>query len=189
LSRRDKTVADPVDLSMIVSSALPATFTFLYQRLEALLSRNRAGSDVHQSDMPSNIPDVLEGELQLPLTFDEREVEARSRELNAYALALALYDRDPSRISRDDPELVEILSTLRGALEEIYGQRLTFRGEQRERSGPFSDQRFGNVAGQVIGMEAENSIRGDVTSKITAESVDREGRIIGMRARDIGNTD
>src|ERR1039458_5619525 len=31
-------MADPIDLSMVVSSALPATFTFLYQRLDDLMT-------------------------------------------------------------------------------------------------------------------------------------------------------
>ena len=170
-------------------SALPATFTFLYQRLEALLSRHRTGEETRTTDVASDASDALEGEIQLPLTFDESTVEARSRELNAYALALAQYHRDPDRVTISDPELISILDTLRNALEEIYGQRFTFKGERREQSGPLSEQHFGSVAGQVTGMQAENSIRGKATSRITAESVERDGNIVGMRAQDIGDSD
>jgi len=178
-------VTDPIDLSMVVSSALPATFTFLYQRLEALLSRHRADPGIAQPEAAPEIPAVVVGELELPLRADEDRVQARLAELRAYALGLTHYRANPSGISPEDSQLLQTLSDLRGALEDIYGQRFTFAGEQREQSGPFSDQRYGQIAGEVIGMEATNVIRGTATSKITAESVDRGARVVGMRAPEI----
>jgi hypothetical protein len=178
-------MADPIDLSMVVSSALPATFTFLYQRLQALLSRRRAEPSIAQPEATPEIPTVVVGELELPLRADEDRVQTRLAELRAYALGLAHYQTNPAGISPDDSLLLQTLSDLRGALEDIYGQRFTFEGEQREHSGPFSEQRYGQIAGEVIGMEATNVIRGKTTSKITAESVERGGRVIGMRAPEI----
>jgi hypothetical protein len=180
-------VADPGGLSMVVSSALPATFTFLYQRLDALLSRHRADPNTgHTEEMPK-IPAVLVGELELPLRSDEDRVEARLAELRAYALGLTHYHRNPGLINAEDPLLLQILSELREALEDIYGQRFTFEGEPRGQSGPLSDQRHGKIAGEVVGMEATSTIRGPATSKITTESVEAGGRVIGMRAREIGD--
>lgn len=178
-------MADPIDLSMVVSSALPATFTFLYQRLDALLSRHRAEPSMTQPEAMPEIPSVVVGELELPLHADEDLVQARLAELRAYALGLAHYRTNLARLSPDDSLLLQTLSDLRDALEDIYGQRFTFEGEQREHSGPFSDQRYGQIAGEVIGMEATNVIRGRTTSKITAESVERGGRVVGMRAPEI----
>jgi hypothetical protein len=178
-------MADPIDLSMVVSGALPATFTFLYQRLEALLSRHRAGPGTAHPEAVPEVPAVVVGDLNMPLCADEDRVRARLAELRAYALGLAHYHADPARISPENSLLLQTLSDLRGALEDIYGQRFTFEGEQREQSGPFSDQRFGEIAGEVIGMEATSVIRGAATSKITAESVERGGKVIGMRAPEI----
>jgi hypothetical protein len=179
-------VADPIDLSMVVSSALPSTFAFLYQRLDALLSRHRADPGTAQPEAAPDIPAVVVGELELPLRADEDRVQTRLAELRAYALGLAHYRANPAGISPEDSLLLQTLSDLRGALEDIYGQRFTFAGERRERSGPYSDQRYGQIAGEVIGMEATDIIRGKTTSKITADSVERGGRVVGMRAPEIG---
>ena len=174
-------MADPIDLSMVVSSALPSTFAFLYQRLEALLSRHRADPGTAQPEAAPEIPAV-----ELPLRADEDRVQARLAELRAYALGLAHYRANPAGISPEDSLLLQTLSDLRGALEDVYGQRFTFAGERREQSGPYSDQRYGQIAGEVIGMEATDIIRGKTTSKITADSVERGGRVVGMRAPEIG---
>lgn len=181
-------MADPSELSMVVGSALPATFTFLYQRLDALLSRHRADPDTVQAEAMPKIPAVLAGELELPLRSDGMRVRSRLAELRAYELGLARYRQNPALITSEDSLLVQTLSGLRDALEDIYGQRFTFEGEARGQSGPFSEQRHGRVAGEVVGMEVTNAIRGPATSKITTESVEPGGRVIGMRAREIGDS-
>jgi hypothetical protein len=185
--REGFSMADPVDLSKIVSSALPATFTFLYQRLDVLLSRRRQDPGVAEPEEAPEIPAELVGELELPLRADQDCVQARLPELRAYALGLERYRRNPDEATTEDSLLLQTLSDLRGALEDIYGQRFTFQGEQRAESGPFSEQRYGKIAGEVTGMEAANAIRGPATSKITADSVERGGRVVGMRARNIGD--
>ena len=126
------------------------------------------------------------GELELPLRADEDRVQARLAELRAYALGLAHYRANPGGISTEDSLLLQTLSDLRCALEDIYGQRFTFAGERREQRQPYSDQRYGQIAGEVTGMEATDIIRGKTTSKITADGVERGGRVVGMRAPEIG---
>ncbi|MEV6821471.1 hypothetical protein AB0M72_22235 [Nocardiopsis dassonvillei] len=181
-------MVDPVGLSMVLSSALPATFTFLYQRLDDLLSRYRESQAEAETEVELQVPDVLIGELEWPLNADPDRLKERSAELRAYELGLTHYRYAPERITSEDPLLIRTLGDLRSALEDIYGQRLTFQGEEREQSGPLSEQRLGEVRGEVIGMEAENSIQGAATSRVTAESVEAGGRIIGMKARDIDGT-
>ena len=111
------------------------------------------------------IPAELVGELELPLRADQDCVQARLPELRAYALGLERYRRNPDEATTEDSLLLQTLSDLRGALEDIYGQRFTFQGEQRAESGPFSEQRYGKIAGEVTGMEAANAIRGPATSR------------------------
>lgn len=181
-------MADPIGLSTVVNSALPATFTFLYQRLGALLSRHRADPASSQPETLTKIPAVLVGDLELPLRADADQVQARFAELRAYSLGLAHYSRNPATITSEDSSLLEVLSDVRDALEDIYGQRFTFEGEPRERSGPFTEQNHGKVKGEVVGLEATNTIRGPATSKITTKSVEAGGRVVGMKARDIGES-
>jgi hypothetical protein len=185
--REGFSMADPVDMSTIVSGALPATFTFLYQRLDALLSRRRQDTAKSKPEEAAEIPAELVGELELPLCADQDCVQARLPELRAYALGLERYRRNPGEVTLEDSLLLQTLSDLRSALEDIYGQRFTFQGERRAESGPFSEQHYGKIAGEVTGMEATNAIRGPATSKITADSVERGGKAVGMRARNIGD--
>lgn len=180
-------MADPSELSMVLNSALPATFTFLYQRLDALLSRRKAEGSEQAETLPE-IPAVVVGELELPLRSDEEQIRVRRKELQAYALGLAQYHRNPTLITSDDPLLLETLGELRNALEDIYGQRFTFQGESRDQSGPFSEQRIGRVAGEAIGMQASRRIGDAAGIKQTIDTVERGGRAIGMKAPIIGDS-
>lgn len=175
-------MADPSEFSMVLNSALPATFTFLYQRLDALLSRHKAEGSEQAETLPE-IPAVVVGELELPLHSDEEQVRVRRTELQAYALGLAQYHRNPTLITADDSLLLETLGELRNALEDIYGQRFTFQGESRDQSGPFSEQRIGRVAGEAIGMQASQRI-GDAAG-IKADN--RHGGTRGKSHRNEGS--
>jgi hypothetical protein len=172
---------------MVLNGALPATFTFLYQRLDALISRHKAGETVQAETLPE-IPAVVVGELELPLRSDEEQVRARFKELQAYALGLGQYRRNPALITSEDSLFLETLGELRSALEDIYGQRFTFEGEPRGQSGPFSEQHHKRVAGSVVGIEATERISGPVGSKITSDVVEPGGTVIGMKAPIIGDS-
>lgn len=180
-------MANPSELSTVLNSALPATFTFLYQRLDALLTRHKAEGPEPAETLPE-IPAVVVGELELPLRSDEEQVRVRLNELRAYALGLAQYHRNPDLITSDDPLLLETLGNLRNALEDVYGQRFTFAGESRDRSGPFSEQHFGHVAGEAIGIQARDRIASPAATIQTAVTVERGGKVIGMKAPIIGDS-
>ncbi|MHC5263255.1 hypothetical protein ACYSUO_35695 [Streptomyces sp. UC4497] len=179
---------DPLDLSMVVSSALPATFTFLYERLNVALQRRRSDREAGPDAAP-DIPDVLVGDLALPLRIDSDRLTSHAPVLEALALAMAPYERDRTMIVSDEVAVRQILGRVRDVLENIYGQRFTFQGETRARSGPFSEQHYDVVAGEVTGMEAQQAIRGSATSTIRAKSVEPGGRVVGMKAPVIEDRD
>ncbi|MER6389746.1 hypothetical protein ABT236_14860 [Streptomyces sp. NPDC001523] len=172
---------DGADFSMIASSALPAAFAFLGQRLDAVLSRRRSGGTV-EAEADPEVPAELVGELELPLRADSERLEARLEVLEAYALGMAQYQRDSSQLTVENAVLMRTLGQVRVALEDVYGQRFTFAGEAREQTGPVSAQHYDTVAGEVTGIEAEEAIRGSVTSTIRARSVEAGGKVIGMKA-------
>ncbi|WP_148666210.1 hypothetical protein [Streptomyces malaysiensis] len=174
-------MSDAADFSMVVGSALPATFTFLYQRLGAALSRWRSGRTAEPEAEPE-VPAELVGDLELPLRVDSGRLEARLPVLEALALGMAQYERAPERITIEDAVLMQTLGQVREALEDIYGQRFTFQGETREQTGPISEQHYDTVAGEVTVMEAQEAIRGSVTSTIRAKRVEAGGKVVGMRA-------
>jgi hypothetical protein len=165
---------DPVEIA-VLSSALPATLTFAFQRLERLLSSRRA-----EPEQDLTVPDVLTGTLQLPLTPNEDRLQARQAELLLLRDILERYTDGGTPVAPADQSLTRNLGKLRAVLEDIYGQRLTFVGEDRPASGPFVNQKLGMLNGETTGMDAD-----DITG--TAQ-VDQEAgaKLIGMKARRIG---
>ena len=176
---------DATDLSMVASSALPATFTFLYQRLHGVLDRWRAGRSGEPEPAPE-IPRQLVGTLSLPLVADPGRLEQRAAVLEALALSMAHYQRDLGQVSASDQVLLQTLGQVRQALEEIYGQRFTFEGEPREASGPVSDLRIEKVVGRVVVMKAEETISGSASARFEGTVVEEGGVVIGMQAKNIG---
>ncbi|MBV2151273.1 hypothetical protein [Kitasatospora sp. SUK 42] len=172
-------MSDPVDL--VAGSALPAMFTFFFQRLDSLLTRHRSGRASEPEPLPE-VPPELVGTLHLPLVADPVRLRGRIEVLEALALALTHYQRSPASVTGSDQVLLQTLGRARAALEDIYGQRFTFDGEERQASGPLSEHRYTRVAGEVVAMEAQERITGDVEARVTAETVERGGRVVGMRA-------
>lgn len=170
---------DPVEIA-VISSALPATLTFALQRLERLL-----GSRGAEPEEDVAIPDSLVGALQLPLQPDEGRLQARRDELERLRDDLPVYARSDVPAQTSDRELLRNLARLRGALEDVYGQYLTFEGEDRPASGPFVRQKLTTVSGEATGMDADE-IAGDARVVQDVETVDPGGKLIGMKARRIG---
>ncbi|MGW2272216.1 hypothetical protein [Streptomyces yangpuensis] len=170
---------DPAEIALI-SSAVPATLTFLYQRLEHLIGprRGEAESDVSR-------PDSLVGTLQLPLHPDAERLQVRERELEALHLALQGYASRDLGVDVTAPGLLRSMAMLRTALEDIYGQRLTFEGEDRPASGPFVDQKLTTLTGEATGMDADE-IAGNARVTQEVETVEATGKLIGMKGRRIG---
>ncbi|MFI9719234.1 hypothetical protein ACIHFE_06185 [Streptomyces sp. NPDC052396] len=155
--------------------------TFLYQRLERLLDRG----GVPEPD--PEIPAELMGALTLPLQADAGQLAARRQELERLRGELSVYHRGSAPIGLTDTPLLNALGRLRGILEEIYGQRLTFVGEERQESGPFVHQRTERVAGQQTGMDADE-VTGAASVLQEIGTVEQGGINIGMRARRIGSS-
>ncbi|MFH8411058.1 hypothetical protein ACH4FX_40765 [Streptomyces sp. NPDC018019] len=164
----------------LISSAVPATLTFLYQRLERLLSPRRA-----EPEQDLALPDTLVGALQLPLQPDEERLHARQGELDLLHGFLQDYAGRDTAALTIERGLLRSMGKLRALLEDIYGQRLTFAGEDRPSSGPFVDQKLTTLAGEATGMDAEEiTSNAQVTQQV--ETVDAGAKLIGMKARRIG---
>ncbi|MDT0421123.1 MULTISPECIES: hypothetical protein [Streptomyces] len=179
---------DAMDLSLVASSTLPAICTFFLQRVDSLLNRRRAGR-VPAPDALPEVPPQLVGALQLPLNANPERLNSQAAALEALALSLEHYRRGSVPITASDPLLLQTLGRMREALEDVYGQRFTFEGEQRAPSGPTTEHRYERVAGEVIGLEAQDTIRGQATSVIHAKSVERGAKVVGMKARNIEASD
>lgn len=168
-------------LSTMLGAGLPATFTFLYQRLDNLLNRRAAP----ETELDGHI---LRGELSLPLTADETELTHRRSDLDRLRDLLHVYRQHPQTVDVADAGLLRLLGELRGVLEEIYGQRLTFVGEEdREPSGSYARQKSETVRGKMTGIDADTP-NGHLTSIQDVTTVEETGDVVGIRIRDGRNT-
>jgi len=169
---------DSVEIALI-SSTLPAVLTFGLQRLDRLL-----GSRGAEPEDDVAAPDALVGTLQLPLQPHEDRLQARRGELELLQDALANYASGDVPARTSDRALLRNLARLRGALEDIYGQHLTFEGEDRPASGPFVHQKVTTVSGETTGMDVEEIV---ANARVTqdVETVDAGGKLIGMKGRRI----
>ncbi|NEB75830.1 hypothetical protein G3I40_11400 [Streptomyces sp. SID14478] len=166
----------------MLGAGLPATFTFLYQRLDNLLNRRAAP----ETELDGH--EVLRGELSLPLTADETELTNRLGDLDRLRDLLHVYRRHPQTVDITDTGLLRLLGELRGNLEEIYGQRLTFAGEEdREPSGSYAHQKSQTVRGKMTGIDTDTA-DGNLQSIQDFTTVEKTGDVVGIRIRGGRNT-
>ena len=83
------------------------------------------------------------------------------------------------------------MDALRQAMEAVYQQRLTFRGEQRLPSGPVVQGTIEvkSVAGLAAAVEARLITSGKVAGTIKTEKVETGGSAFGVKADKIGGSD
>ncbi|MDL4817352.1 hypothetical protein [Actinomadura opuntiae] len=160
---------------------LTAAFEFLFRRGEKLIDRRGPQDDELTLD-PGDLT-AIKGQLR-PLRVDEAELIAVRPDLERIVGALSSFQRNPSRIDSEGEQLQYLLGELRESLEWIYGQRITFEGEQREASGALVRGRFGTVAGEVTGISAKR-VRGNPRVDYDVEEVTRDGKVTGIRTEDL----
>jgi hypothetical protein len=99
---------------------------------------------------------------------------------------LAPYADGIADINPGDTELAERAGRVRAILEAAYGQRFTFQGEDREPTGTkvSVSQVLGQVAGPVVGVDADAGPSADVQVRQTATSVDHGGSITRVQGHD-----
>ncbi|MFF5213352.1 hypothetical protein [Streptosporangium sp. NPDC000396] len=170
---------DPVILLGVpfVTSA----FDFLFRRAETLIDRRASKG----ADKDENVADtsILEGTLQ-PLKVDERALERYGDELMRLYGGLSTYSRERSRITTEDEALRERLGELRVILEHIYGQRITFKGENRPLSGSRVDQDVETAEGPMVGIDAKR-IHGSADVVQRVGRVTETGSVTGIKAEDL----
>lgn len=165
---------DPTEIA-VISSVLPATVTFLFQRLDRLLTARGAEPETDVA-----VPAGMVGTLQLPLEPSEEVLQARRGELELLQEALAEYAYGTEPVDPSDHRLLRNMSRARSALEAIYAQHLTFEGEERPASGPFVQQTITNVTGEATGMDSD-VITGNSRVIQDVDTVEAGGKLIGMR--------
>jgi len=190
-------VVDPLSLTALTASALTQGITFLYAQATEILRRRaeRKAAEAKgetRAVEPIPVPDAaehLEGTLEPLRVRTEAEDELADdvatlrRKLSDYVDGLATVD--PS-----DRQLLIETAALREALEEIVGQRITFRGETREPSGTpvvRGSADIGAIRGATLtvvetGDVASGRIEGDLKAKVIEGGAD----VVVVKSRNVG---
>lgn len=174
-------MADPLTLTVLGAVALTEGIKFLYGQASELLKRRRERKDAAKTiEMAATGTPELEGELQQPLVADVETLDQLEPELRELRKDLLEYADETEPVQPGDQKLLATTDALRQVLEAVYGQRITFRGEDRPVSGPVVRAKIDvkKVAGYAAGVRAKSVTEGTIDVDASADEV--TGTFIGV---------
>lgn len=166
-------MAEPLSLAALGAVALTQGIGFLYGQLGDLLRRRRerrsqAGdAPVGAADIPPQGAggQILDAPLR-PGPIDEAALDRHADQLAALRGLLFPYVEGDRQVEPSNSQLMNQVEAARLLLEQIYQQRITFKGEQRPSTGTALQVQAGDMgqfARQVIASgERAVAIGGDV---------------------------
>jgi hypothetical protein len=180
----DELTMEPFSLAVLGGVVAAEGVKFLYGQATDLLKEWRARRAL---DVPAAEPDALDGPVP-PTTVDPELLRTHHRELTTLSAGLSPYALDLADLDLDDPEIAAATDQLRRLLETLYGVRLTFRGEKRERTGTKIEvqQRLATVHGSATGLAAKSLADGaEATIRQEVGEVAAGGDVTGARIDEI----
>ena len=184
-------MTDPFTLGALGALAATEGIKFLYSQAGEVLKRwrdKKAGKDA-QAEAPVSVDgaDVLEGGLVDP-RIDFEALGRLEEDIRELAKALGDYAGGLDEPDANDRDLVAAADGLRRALEVVYGQRITFKGEQRESSGPIviGTAQIDKVVGDVAGVRTKLARSGRITGRVESKELAAGAKASGVEADTIG---
>jgi hypothetical protein len=170
-----------VPLQTVPHDQLLLGLGFLYERLvDVLDSRGSSLAGVVVEPSKSGLDAAVGPLIPDPVAVQMRRPDmARLREQLTPIVA--------GGVPQVDTAFQQRLGELRDALEDVYGQRLTFDGEQRETTGTkvAVRQEIDTVQGLVVGADIDSDWANDTNDTVTvsqkARVVEKAGTAIGAR--------
>ncbi len=184
-------MAEPFSIGALGALAATEGIKFLFTQAGEVLKRWRERRKGNQEAAEAPIlvqgAEVLEGALEPP-TVNFEAVERLHTDIQELGSMLAKYASGFDEPDPDDTELFAAADGLRRALEAIYGQRITFKGETRESSGPTVIGRADveTVAGDVAAVRARLVKSGRLEGTATAKRVEPGGKLTGVEIDSLG---
>ncbi len=171
-------MVEPFSLGALGAIALTDGIKFLYAQAGEILKRRRERRETADAPPASTL---LEGELA-PLKLDPAAADELAGELRDLRHRLADYADEIEPAEETDADTVAATLALREAIEAIVGQRITFRGEQREPTGTptitgsvRARELHGRASGVAFTGTPTGDIRGEVVTEVTGASSDVAG--------------
>jgi hypothetical protein len=187
-------MAEPLTLALVGSMILTEGIKFLYAQAGDALKRWRERKDkqAQGSAGPPTTPvpiasappaDVFQGHLA-PLVLDFGKLEPLAESMREIRGSLADYADGVERVDSENDALLERVDTMRRQLEAVFGQRISFNGEQRPPAGSpvvVGAAEVTILAGEAAGVIARNIRGGTVRGRGTADKVESTGRLYGVK--------
>jgi len=184
-------MVDPFSLGALGAVAATEGIKFLYGQATEVIKRWRDRKAGNQAEAETPIPlagaEILEGELAPP-KIDFEAADRLHEDIKQLASVLGNYANGLEDPDPNDRDLADAADGLRQALEAVYGQRITFKGEDRDPSGPVVTGRVDveTVAGDVAGVRARLVRSGRITGEARATKVEAGGKLSGVDADTLG---
>lgn len=184
-------MADPFSAAAVGGLVLAEGIKFLYEQAGEVLRRWRErreqdGGTVREARL--HPPEgLLEGTVERVQPRDDA-AERLAGELRQSRQLLADYADGIETPRPGDELLVEQVDALRRLLEAVYGQRITFKGEQRPPSGPLvtGQVEVDTVAGDAAAVRAKVVAAGELRGSVKAGRVEAGGKVTGVEIDRIG---
>jgi hypothetical protein len=147
---------EPISLTAVGVFALTEGIKFLYTEAGELLKHRReskegAGQEVSEPELRPPA-DIIEGTVEPTRPNDER-LERLADELQKRRKSLTDYTDGVEAVDPSNVALLKDVDELRRLIEVIYGQRITFKGEQREPSGPLVENEVRAIEAKIRGSK------------------------------------
>jgi hypothetical protein len=175
---------EPITLSLaaVGSVALTEGVKFLYQQAGEILKNWRTRKQAPPAapePAPVVLPPVFDGQLTAPaIHYDavsqvEPELRSLHKDLGDYA----------TEVAPIDDLAVAKIDALRQALEAIYRQHITFKGENRPASGALlvGTVEAGEIAGEAIGVDVQGRPEGEIRGTVKAGRIEPGGKATGVK--------
>jgi hypothetical protein len=181
---RGKLMVDPISLVALSSMALGEGIKFLYTQTGELLKawREKRARQDEAALKVAPASERLDAPLQ-PAEVDQSLVAEHADELSELRRMLVQYADEGKQPNPKDQELLARVDALRRVLELLLGQRITFRGEGRERTGTRiqSTVEAGTIRGYVAAVRASGLIGDvDVNATLKTGDIEQTGVAVGV---------
>jgi len=187
-------MVDPFSMAALGAVAATEGIKFLYGQAAEVLKRwrdRKAGKDTEAQEpiqiRAAEVAGILEGTLEAP-RVDFSALDRLHDDIRHLAGVLGSYATGLDEPDPNDHDLAAAADGLRQALEAVYGQRITFKGENRQPSGPIVIGRAeaDKVAGDVAGVRARLVRSGRIEGTASAKEVGETGRLSGTDVDTVG---
>jgi len=166
----------------VQTAVLTEGIKFLYAQAGEALKRwrdRKAGSTTDPAP-PMALPAVFQGSSS-GVAVDDNRLAAVAEAVREQRRELADYADGIEPVNPGDLALREKVDALRRLMEGLYGQPLTFLGEQRRDDGVHSLLSVDRVLGDVAAVRAR-LVEGHVAAEARAGTVEAGGRLTGIEA-------